>query len=114
VSVCNKIFKGDNPGVFETYYIKYGNESFNNMYLPSLDITLTISAKVYTQLEPEGKVRIKFNQITEVFNIEPIKTINRISATDLIEEQKQLYFQNETYPAKGTHNYRYLNYKYLN
>lgn len=114
VSVCNKIFKGDNPGEFETYYIKYGNESFNNVYLPSLDITLTVSNKISGQLQQEGKIKIKFNQITEVFNMEPIKVTNPITTSELMEEQKKLYFQNESYPAKGTHNYKYLNYKYLN
>jgi len=114
VSVCNKIFNGDNPGEFETYYIKYGNESFNNIYLPSLDITLTVSNKMSGQLQSEGKIKLKFNQITEVFNMEPIAVIASITASELMEEQKQLYFQNEPYPAQGTHNYKYLNYKYLN
>ena len=114
VSVCNKIFKGDNPGTFETYYIKYGNESFNNVFLPGLDITLTVSGKIAGQLEQEGMVKLKFNQITEVFEFEPIKNTKEITTEDLMLEQAQLYFQKETYPAKGTHNFKYLNYKYLN
>ena len=114
VSVCNKIFKGDNPGTFETYYIKYGNESFNNVFLPGLDITLTVSSKLAGLLGPEGKIKLKFNQITEVFELEPIKTIEPITVQDLMTEQSKLYFQKEIYPVKGTHNYKYLNYKYLN
>lgn len=114
VSVCNKIFKGDNPGTFETHYIKYGNESFNNVFLPGLDITLTVPSKLAGQLEQEGIIKIKFNQITEVFELEPIKTTKQITVEDLMQEQSKLYFQKEVYPAKGTHNYKYLNYKFLN
>ncbi len=114
VSVCNKIFKGDNPGEFETYYIKYGNESFNNIFLPGLDITLTVSNKISGLLQQEGKIKLKFNQITEVFGLEPIKTTGPVTVEQLMREQKELYFQKEAYPKKQTHNYNYLNYKYLN
>lgn len=114
ISVCNKIFSPDKPGEFETHYIKYGNESFNNIFLPSLDITMTIGNKIAGQLQPEGRIKLKFSSITESFQLEPVKTTNSITAEDLMNEQVQLYFQKEPYPAKGTHNYKYLNYKFLN
>ncbi len=114
ISVCNKIFLGDNFGEFETYYIKYGNETFNNVFLPGLDITITINNKTAMQLQPEGKIKLKFSQITESFILEPVKTSKPVTANDLINEQMQLYFQKESYPAVNTHNYKYLNYRFLN
>lgn len=113
LSVCNKIFKGDNKGVFETFYIKYGNEHFSNIYLPNLDITLSVGQNIGKKLKSEGRIKIKFNQITEAFNIEILNNGTQITREMLIEENKQLYFQKEQYPENHTHNYKYLNYRYL-
>jgi hypothetical protein len=108
VSVCNKIFKESNE--FVTYYIKYGNSNFTNIYLPNLDITLTLVNN--NDVPKEGKVKLVFTSITVPLNIEIIN-YEQITADDLIKEQKELYFQNERYPDKNSYNYQYLNYRYL-
>ena len=113
LSVCNKIFgKFKKYTGFQTYYIKYGSESFNNLYLPNLDITISVPSKLKEQLQPEGIVNIKFKQLTEQFDIEVVPVEDSISLQQVIDEQKQLYFKNEKYPDIGTHNYIYLNYRF--
>lgn len=112
VSVCNKIFGKDNKGKFTTQYIKYGNDSFNNIFLPNLDITLSVPNKINQQLASEGYITLKFNQITEPFEFEIIPDqSNIITIEDIIQEQKQLYFKEERYPDKSSYNYLYLNYR---
>ncbi len=112
ISVCNKIFKGDKSNAeFITHYIKYGTDSFNNLYLPNIDITISVSNKLNAQLQPEGKLKLKFKQITEPFEIEVIKVDKAITLNEIIEEQTKLYFQKEPAPKPGTHNYLYLNYR---
>jgi hypothetical protein len=114
VSVCNKIFNGDKfNGEFETYYIKYGTETFNNLYLPNIDLTISVNNKINSQLQPEGKIKLIFKQITEPFEIQVIPINKSITINDIIEEQNQLYFQNEKPPELNTHNYLYLNYRLL-
>ena len=111
VSVCNKIFNGDNfNGEFETHYIKYGTETFNNLYLPNIDITISVNNKINSLLQSEGKIKIIFKQITEPFEIQVIPINKSITVNDIIEEQNKLYFQNEKPPESNTHNYLYLNY----
>jgi hypothetical protein len=114
VSVCNKIFNGDNfNGEFETHYIKYGTETFNNLYLPNIDITISVNNKINSLLQPEGKIKIIFKQITEPFEIQVIPINKSITINDIIDEQNKLYFQNEKPPELNTHNYLYLNYRLL-
>jgi hypothetical protein len=114
VSVCNKIFNGDNfNGEFETHYIKYGTETFNNLYLPNIDITISVNNKINSLLQSEGKIKIIFKQITEPFEIQVIPINKSITVNDIIEEQNKLYFQNEKPPESNTHNYLYLNYRLL-
>ncbi len=113
VSVCNKLFGLDKKGSFTTYYVKYGNESFNNIYFPNIDITMSISQKQNEILPSEGIIKITFNHLTENLEIEQVSNDNKITANDLILEQKKLYFQKERYPEVGTHNYYYVNYKFL-
>ncbi len=112
VSVCNKIFNGDKANVeFETHYIKYGTDSFNNLYLPNIDITISVSNKLNSQLQPEGKLKLIFKQITEPFDIQIIPVNKPINVKEIIDEQVKLYFQNEVPPKPGSHNYLYLNYR---
>jgi hypothetical protein len=112
VSVCNKIFGGDNKGTYQTSYIKYGNESFNNIFLPNLDITLSIPAKINSKLAHEGLIKIKLNQITEPLQVDVVDSQpTQITIQDIINEQKQLYFTKEKYPEVSSYNYLYLNYK---
>jgi hypothetical protein len=114
VSVCNKIFNGDNFNAeFETHYIKYGTETFNNLYLPNIDITISVNNKINSMLQPEGKIKLIFKQITEPFEIQVIPINKPITVNDIIEEQNKLYFQNEKPPEFNTHNYLYLNYRLL-
>jgi hypothetical protein len=114
VSVCNKIFGGDSNGVYRTAYIKYGNESFNNIFLPNLDITLSVSTTINKKLAPEGFVNIKLNQITEPLQVDVVDDqSNIITINDIIQEQKQLYFSRERYPDTSSYNYLYMNYKLM-
>ena len=114
VSVCNKLFGKDTRGTYETVYIKYGNPSFNNLYFPNLDITISTTTKIYNQLEEEGFIKIKFNQITEPLQVELLTDkSNVVTIQDIISEQKQLYFTKERYPDAKSHNYLYLNYKII-
>jgi hypothetical protein len=114
ISVCNKIFNGDKFNAeFETHYIKYGTETFNNLYLPNIDITISVNNKINSQLQPEGKIKLIFKQITEPFDLQVIPSNKSITVNDIIEEQNKLYFQNEKPPELNTHNYLYLNYRLL-
>ncbi len=126
ISVCNKIFGSNDStnnydnknGEFICHYIKYGDEQYNNLYLPNLDITITVSNNLNGILKPEGKIKLKFKQITEPLDVEIVEdqlnqTNNSITVNDIIEEQIQLYFQKEIYPNISTHNYNYLNWKLL-
>lgn len=114
ISVCNKIFNGDKLNAeFETHYIKYGTETFNNLYLPNIDITISVNNKINSQLQPEGKIKLIFKQITEPFDLQVIPSNKSITVNDIIEEQNKLYFQNEKPPELNTHNYLYLNYRLL-
>lgn len=115
ISVCNKIFNGDKLNAeFETHYIKYGIETFNNLYLPNIDITISVNNKINSQLPPEGKIKLIFKQITEPFDLQVVPINKSITVNDIIEEQNKLYFQNEKPPEINTHNYLYLNYRLLN
>jgi len=114
ISVCNKIFNGDKLNAeYETNYIKYGTETFNNLYLPNIDITISVNKNLNAQLQPEGKIKLIFKQITEPFDLQVIPS-NKITLDDILDEQNKLYFQNEKPPEFDTHNYLYLNYKLLN
>jgi hypothetical protein len=114
VSVCNKIFNGDKLNAeFETHYIKYGTNTFNNLYLPNIDITISVNNKINCQLQPEGKIKLIFKQITEPFELQVIPINKIITVNDIIDEQNKLYFQNEKAPDSNTHNYLYLNYRLL-
>jgi hypothetical protein len=114
VSVCNKIFNGDKLNAeFETHYIKYGTNTFNNLYLPNIDITISVNNKINCQLQPEGKIKLIFKQITEPFELQVIPINKIITVNDIIDEQNKLYFQNEKAPESNTHNYLYLNYRLL-
>ena len=111
LSVCNKIFKDSNEYI--TYYIKYGNSNFTNIYLPNLDITLTLNNDTLQDaLQDEGQVKLIFTNITVPLDI---KVINNeiITPNDLIKKQKELYFQNKRYPEENSYNYQYLNYRYF-
>ena len=113
ISVCNKIFNGDKLNAeYETHYIKYGTETFNNLYLPNIDITISVNKKINAQLQPEGKIKLIFKQITEPFDLQVVAS-NKITLNDLLDEQNKLYFQNEKPPELNTHNYLYLNYRLL-
>ncbi len=114
VSVCNKIFNDDNKNAeFITKYIRYGNESFNNLYLPNLDITISNFVTNTNPIPNEGTVKIKFKQITEPFEIEFISEQVKVTVKEIIDEQIKLYFQKEKYPDSSTYNYYYMNYKLL-
>lgn len=113
ISVCNKIFNGDKLNAeYETYYVKYGTDTFNNLYLPNIDITISVNKKINAQLQPEGKIKLIFKQITEPFDLQVIPS-NKITLNDILDEQNKLYFQNEKPPELNTHNYLYLNYRLL-
>jgi hypothetical protein len=112
ISVCNKIFNGDKINAeFETYYIKYGTNTFNNLYLPNIDITISVNNKVNSLLQSEGKLKLIFKQITEPFDIQVIPVNKPISIKEIIDEQTKLYFQKEEPPKPSSHNYLYLNYR---
>jgi hypothetical protein len=114
ISVCNKIFNGDKLNhEFETYYIKYGTETFNNLYLPNIDLTISVNNKINSQLKSEGKIKLIFKQITEPFELQVIPINKSITVNDIIDEQNQLFFKNEKPPELNTHNYLYLNYRLL-
>lgn len=113
LSVCNKIFgKHKKYTNFTTCYIKYGSESFNNLYLPNLDITISLPNKFKGVVQSEGMVALKFKQITEPFDVEIIPVSESISLKQLKDEQKELYFKKERYPEPESHNYIYLNYRF--